>query len=584
MYIKMIYNKAFALYTKLNKIEVIYFLIGFSILISYYLLYIFRHVDKTVLVDWGSVFYYNNVNIYYILSILAIAISIGFIISKITINIPFDEEKFHIFVLFLSGLIIGSFFWNIPEINPDAIRYITQASYLEEYGIFAFFNDWGHEFFVWTDFPSIPFFYGIIFRYLGEYREYIQIFNTILFSLTSVLTYKISKTLWNKEIGLYSGFLLMSFPFLLSQIPLTLVDIPQMFLTTLSIYLILRVFDNKYFSIPASTALFFTAYTKITSIMVILPVFFILLINYRSILKDWYRWVFTIFFSGLLVFSFFFWKMDVIISQLNFLLNMNTENIVSESPVMYIFQIGTFVILLALFSVIVAYKKNDTNYIILIAWVIIPFLIFSNTRIRYMIPVFPGIAIMASLSLSTISVNSVKKFLFYSLVLTSIVFTIISYIPYEENFTNRNVKDAAEFTNDLDIPDIQLFLDFSENHRHTPEPFVSLFDFYSHKRIIYSDENKYYPTEDYSTTFTSVYELPSFYYDNKLKTISKNNPIIVIISDKKQSSSIPQEYLKNYVLVRKFEKSTLGVLTPSSVRVYLPMDYSEIDLFIKIYV
>jgi len=562
-----IFKKADDFYKGLIETKIIFLLISFAFLISYYLLYIFRYLDNTVLMNWNQVFNYVNININELLIILSIVLFISYIISRVNIFDKYNQENNHILFLFVSGMIVGSLFWNIPEINPDAARYISQARYLEEYGILAFINDWGNEFFIWMDFPSIPFFYGIIFRYFGEYREYIQIFNTILFSLTAVLTYKISKTLWNREIGLYSGFLLMSFPFLLSQIPLTLVDIPQMFLTTSTIFIIIKIFDNKYFVIPASILLFFTIYTKLTSILVILPIFSILIINNKSIINDWYRWGCTIFFSGILVMSFLFWKIDIFINQI--LLMTNRSFTVPESQLVYFFQIGAIVILFALFSLIIAYNRKDRNYLILILWVIIPFLILSNTRIRYMVPVFPGIAIMASISLNAISAKSVKKFLIISLILTSIIFSIITYIPYEENFSDRNVKDAAEFTNELENPDVQLFLDFSENQIYNPEPFVSLFDFYSNKRIIYSNSNKYYASEDYLNSWTSKYTLPPFYYDDVLQ----NKPIIVIISDKKESSLMKNDILKDYILIEKFETNTISILNPASVKVYMLQDY-----------
>src|SRR3972149_9483899 len=228
-----IYKKADDFCNKLIESKLIYFLIGFAIVISYYILYIYRVNDSTVLMSWNLVFMFTDIKIEELLFILSIVILISFIISRININNYYNNEKYHLLFLFFSGIFVGSLFWNIPEINPDAARYFNQAKYLEEFGILKFFSDWGYDLFAWADFPSIPLFYGIIFRYIGEYREYIQIFNIILFSLTSVLTYKISKKLWNAEIGIYSGLLLISFPYLLSQIPLMLVDIPFMFLTIL---------------------------------------------------------------------------------------------------------------------------------------------------------------------------------------------------------------------------------------------------------------------------------------------------------------------------------------------------------------
>lgn len=561
------------IYNKLIKTKINYFLIGFAILILYYLLIRFRFKDTTVLMSWDLVFRYTEINIYILFLLLSIIIFISFVISKVNIFNRYNSEKYHILFLFFSAFIIGSLFWNIPEINPDAARYITQAKYLEEYGIWSYLNDWGHELFAYVDFPSIPFFYGIIFRYLGEYREYIQLFNTILFALTSVLIYKISKRLWNEEIGLYSGLLLMSFPYLLSQVPLTLVDIPIMFLTILFAFLILKVFDNKYYNIPASLVVFFIIYAKMTSILMIIPAIFILIINYKLVFKNPHRWIFTIFLSMVMVILFFLWKRDVFIDQILYILNIKNEGSFVETPVNYLFQIGAIVMSLVVLSIIIPYKKMDKNYIILIVSIIIPYFILY-LRIRYLIPVFPFIAIMASLSIYHIFSKDVKKFLVLSIAMTSIFFAIYTYIPFEENFTDMNIKNAADFTNTLNISEIQLFLVFPETYPFNPEPFVSLFDLYSHKKIIYSNDNKFYPGKDSSNSWTALYKLPDFYNQQKPSNSSDNDRIIVVFSEKEQSNSLPSKYLEEHILIKKFERKTYSILGPSSVKVYVPLNNS----------
>ncbi len=564
-----ILKKVSNFYNDLMKSKLIYFLIGFAIICSYYILYLFRSVDNTVLMSWNQVFYFTGINIYKLLLILSIVICISFIISRTSIFNKYNEEKYHILFLFFSGVIIGSLFWNIPEINPDAARYFTEAKYLELNGIWNYINDSGHGLFVYVDFPSIPIFFGLIFRYLGEYREYIQLFNTILFSTTSVLIYMISKRLWNEEIGIYSGLLLLSFPYLLSQVPLMLVDIPLMFLVTLSVFFILKVFDSYYYCLPAIIAVFFAVYAKMSSALMILPAISILIINYRSIKKDLNRWIFTIILSLLSIILFFYWKHDVLIEQIGIINKYNGPSFY-ESPLNYLFQLGAIVIFLALLSIIIAYRKKDKNYIILIAMTTIPFIVFYDSRIRYMIPVFPYIAVMSSLSISCISNKNVKNFLISSLVITSIVFSIYAYIPFEENFTDKNIKDAADFTNTLNISEIQLFLDFSDKHPYDPEPLVVLFDLYSNKRIIYSEEYKIYPVKDFSYSWTALFKNPPFYYHDKLS----DNRIIVIISDKEKSNSIPQRYLEKHLLTRKFETKSISILIPSSVKVYMPRSNS----------
>lgn len=559
-------------YYRLVETRIIYYLLGFSILLSYYLLYIFRSADNTVLMGWNLIFN-TGTKIYELLFIQSICILLSFIISRKNIASRYNHEKYHILFLFISGFLIGSLFWNIPEINPDAARYFTEAKYLKEYGIMSFLKDWGGEIFTWVDFPTVPFFYGIIFKYLGEYREFVLIFNTIFLSLTSVLTYKISKKLWNEEVGLSSGLLLMSFPYLLSQVPLMLVDIPLMFLIILSIFYVLKIFENSYYCILAPLIIFFTIYAKMSSILIILPpIISILIIKQQSVIKNKYRWISTLIFSAGLIIPFYLWKMRFFNQNAIAMIIAKQENTHFEGPFNYFFQIGFIIIISAIFSLITEIKKKDINYFILVAWILIPFLMFHNTRIRQIIAIFPAIAIMSSIAINSINNNNIKKFLITSIFLTSIAFTACIFIPFEENFTDKNIKNGAEFTNKLDMSEIQLFLDFSDKFPYNPDPIVALFDIYSHKKIRYSNETKFYTINDFSNQWTAFYKIPSFYYENKDPKLTHADRINVIISDKDFSDSIPAKYFENYTLIKTFDSKTISVMNPAYVKIYIPQN------------
>jgi len=100
-----IYKKAEIFYNKLIEIKLIYFLISFAILSSYYILYTFRDLDTAVLMAWHMVFHYRPINIYELLLILSIVIFISFLISRINIFNKYNEEKYHILFLFFQGLL-----------------------------------------------------------------------------------------------------------------------------------------------------------------------------------------------------------------------------------------------------------------------------------------------------------------------------------------------------------------------------------------------------------------------------------------------------------------------------------------------
>jgi 4-amino-4-deoxy-L-arabinose transferase-like glycosyltransferase len=113
-------------------------------------------------------------------------------------------------------------------------------------------------------------------------QEYIQIFTTFLFSITCVATFFIGKTLWNADVGFLAGSLLLGIPYLFSQLPLMLTDIPAMFFLTLSIYTFIKTMEKGGIWIfISSAAIFCAALSKYSAWMMlsVLPVIFIVCIE-----------------------------------------------------------------------------------------------------------------------------------------------------------------------------------------------------------------------------------------------------------------------------------------------------------------
>ena len=183
----------------------------------------------------------------------------------------------------LISFFLAAIFWKVPEVIVDASRYFTQAKHIKVYGIGYFFHEWGRDIMAWTDLPLVPFIYGLIFKFFGEHRLYIQIFTTLLFSLTVVLTYMIGKTLWDKQTGFIGGLLLLGIPYIYSQIPLMLVDIPTMFFLTLSIFTIIQALKQGGigFITISSIALLLTFFSKYSSWLWLTVLFIIFMVFLR---------------------------------------------------------------------------------------------------------------------------------------------------------------------------------------------------------------------------------------------------------------------------------------------------------------
>ncbi len=236
-----------------------YILISLLILLSFYTLLISSTLDDNSLTSWHWVF--QTVEATKIFAILIAGIFLAYLFSK-TRLLEYHPALF----LFTSSFFIGMLFWRESEVIVDASRYFTQAKHIEVYGAGYFIREWGRNIAVWTDLPMVPFFYGLIFWIFGESRIYLQIFTTLLFSSAIVLTYLIGKKLWNENLGICAGLLLFGFPYLLTQVPLVLVDVPTMFFLMLAIYLcILALERGGAYIAAASIAAFLAFFSKISS-------------------------------------------------------------------------------------------------------------------------------------------------------------------------------------------------------------------------------------------------------------------------------------------------------------------------------
>lgn len=172
------------------------------------------------------------------------------------------------------------FFLRIPETNPDFTRYIQHAQIFTDYGPLYYFDQWGSAFSTHVDLPtgSLPF--GILFMIFGENRLIIQIFSVIIVITTAYLIFLLGNKIFSKKCGIISALLFLSFPFLLTQIPLLLVDIVSMFyLTAFAYFAYCYLEEGNVGTLLLSGALFFlAAFSKILAPLFMLGIVLGLLI------------------------------------------------------------------------------------------------------------------------------------------------------------------------------------------------------------------------------------------------------------------------------------------------------------------
>ncbi len=469
--------------------------------------------------------------------------------------------------LFLSSFTVSAFFWSQPEVIIDVSRYFTYAKHIELYGAGQFLSQWGKSMSPWTDLPLVPFIYGLIFKLVGESRIYIQLFNSILFSLTVVLTYGTGKILWSDDVGFYAGAMIMGIPYIFSQVPLMLVDVPTMFLLTFSVYSFIKALEKgSAWILLSSFVIFFTIFSKYSTWMmlsVLVVIFFVYMLKNverrttdveREIKKGERRScllrglsiaVITLFLTGIALLL----TSDVILSQIAFLREYQApglrrwgESFVST----FLFQTHPFITLSAIFSLYVAIKKRDLKFLI-ISWLIILIVIMQIRRSRYVLVLFPMFTLMASYGLNYLKNSDLKRYIVSSIVAFSLIVAFFAYLPFLKTMSEENLRQAGTFLNTLDAPVARVITIPSVASAVNPAVSVPVLDIYTNKQIIY----QYYDTDvpplekirESPLRFTWEYKNPE-YYKNSANVNDRNTAVVVISNGKNELPDNIKEKLK----------------------------------------
>ena len=536
------------------------YLLTFSLLtlFTFPVLYFFRGLDDNRLTSWQWIFAGTDASTLFVIHVLGVIVLIA------TSRIPFPERRSSVF-LFLFSCILSAPFWRVPEVIVDASRYFTQAKYLEVYGIEFFSREWGKAILAWTDLPLVPFLYGLIFKFFGENRFAIQLFNTVLFSVTVVLTARIGKELWDEETGFYGGMLLLGIPYLFVQVPLMLVDVPTMFFFTLAVFTFLKALasNGQTTILAASASLFLALFSKYStwpmlSILVVILFVYIRCQELAGSNHVFVRGLVTFLSAALLVGVIVFYRFDAISEQLRLLMGYQrpglgrwAESFIST----FFFQIHPFISLCAVISLWSAIRRRDPKYLI-ICWLPLLLILFQIKRIRYTIPLFPMVTLMASYGLRQIENRELKRFMISCIVMVSFTVALFAYLPFTQKMSAANLKKAGEFLNTLDEDTVEVYTIMSKEPVLNPVVEVPLLDLYAHKKIVYHGEFSAPLEGDIQSSplrFTWEYRNPSYY---ALKDGCSDHKMAVVVISGEGEEHLPYalvQELRHYRQIKRFD-------------------------------
>jgi hypothetical protein len=542
-------------------------------LIVFLILYNLRTLDDNRLTSWLWVF--SEINVLTIFLILTAGYVLAFGFTKLSI----PEHK-PIAFLFLSSFIATTFLWSEPELIVDTSRYFVQAKHLELYGIGYFVTEWGKEIMVWTDLPLIPLLYGLVFKFLGESRLSIQIFNTLLFSGTVVLTYLIGKQLWDRTVGLYGGLLLLGMPYLLTQVPLMLVDVPTMFFLTLAIFTtIMALRQDGVLTIAAAAIAITLAMLSKYSAWLMLSILPIIALCHLSIGRKRMMQRASMIALGaiILVGIFIITKFDVVSEQLKLLLSYQLPGLERWGESLgstFLFQIHPFISLAALFSVYVAIKKRDVVYAI-ICWLPLLVIILEINRSRYILVTLPMLALMAAYGVREIKNIRISRFFVSSTVVSALVIAIFGYLPFLQNTSASNIKQAGKYLDSIDADRIEVVVLPQIRSSINPAVSVPLLDLYTKKDLVFRYDEKQVVTpvsiRKSPLRFTWQYKNPE-YFKIDASVSGERIPIAIILCgyDQVLSDQIMKK-ITGYRLARELAATDRVFQYRTIIRVYQPV-------------
>ncbi len=515
-----------------------------------FVLYFFRHLDDNRLTSWNWVF--DFVSLYRLGLFWGLTLVFAWVISLFS----FYEKRKALF-LFIVAFITAACFWSEPEVIVDSSRYFTQAKELQVYGIGYFAAQWGKAIFAWTDLPLVPFLNGLVFKFLGEQRIFIQVVNTLFYSLTVVLTYRLGKSLWDEETGFRAGLLLLGFPYLYVQVPLMLVDVPTMFFFMLAVAATVDALKNggRGRIVLAAFALFLVFYVKYSTwlLLTVIPVIYAyyILVNPAGTLR---RGLALALLALVMIGVFFLAYRNILLPQLKFLveyqkpgLNRWGESYIST----FLFQVHPFITAAALYAVFAAIKKIDFKFLI-VGFLFLLFLLMQVKRIRYTIPVFPLLALMAAYGIGGIKNKKLIRQVVFSVVATSFVLAFLGFLPFLKSLGIRNLQTAGHYINTIPGTTVEVLTRVGDKAVVNPVTSIPMLDIYTDKRLVYQYEpvspEKLERVKTAPLRFTWEFPLPGYYSFGREKIDA-----LVIISDDSQWT--PGQDIENKISLYPFHKT-----------------------------
>jgi 4-amino-4-deoxy-L-arabinose transferase-like glycosyltransferase len=512
--------------------------------------YLLRGLDDSRLTSWSWVFGARSPA-----PLLALAAAAALAAHAVARALPPRRPEL---VLFLCAYGAGACFWGEPEPIVDAARYFVQAKHLELYGPLHFLREWGRAIPAWTDLPLVPFLQGVVLRLSGESRVALEAFSTLLFAATAVLASRIARALWDdEEAGFDAGALLLAMPYLLTQVPLALVDVPTMFFVALAVHATLAAVRGGGTGrvLLAGAAAFLALASKYSAWLLLGGLPLAALAAPRGRRRRALGGVAAVAaVAAALVLAAALPRLDVVARQASLLLGYQApglrrwgESFLST----FLFQVHPFVGAAAIASAWIALRRRDARWLVA-AWPVLLLLALGVRRIRYLVPAFPMLAVLAAYGLQALRSREARRAVVACAVLSSLAVGLHGYLPFLRGTSAANLKDAGAHLDGVGADRVEVLTAYAGEPEVNPAVSVPILDLFTAKPLAYRDEGIPRPegprAETSALRFTWELPVAPFYAPRGAEL----EPVVAVISDGAPLPARVLERLRGYVLDRAF--------------------------------
>jgi hypothetical protein len=164
---------------------------------------------------------------------------------------------------------------------------------------------------------------------------------------------------------------------------------------------------------------------------------------------------------------------------------------------------------------------------------------------------------MDSYGIAALGNIQTRKFIVFSTAISALLIAAIGYLPFLENTSTNNIKQAGEYLDSIDGSRAEVFVLPQTDSSINPSIVVPMLDLFTKKNIVYLNRRDI-ETPQYITKlpWRWTWEVSNLLYlANQDSIVSK----IVVMIKSSHSQQVPpyiEQMLKNYQLVLKFSKSS----------------------------